>query len=309
MTSRVLITGGAGFIGAGIVRALVARGDGVVVFDSGAAAGFANVTGTGAEIVEADLLDLVALERALARCDAIVHLAAQTNVPESIAEPMSDGAVNVGGSMAVLEAARTHGINRFVFASSNAVVAGHPPPTNEEMTPNPVAPYGAAKASVEAYLRAYGAAYGLEGVALRFANAYGPRSAHKSSVVSAFVRAYLSGGPLVIRGDGHQTRDFVYVSDIAAAVLACLDASAEAVAGEVFQVGTGRETSLLDLAETLFEVGGRSVPIAHQQPSAGDVPRNVSDISKARRVLGYEPRVDLRDGLAETLEWFRAYVP
>ena len=219
LTSRVLITGGAGFIGAGVVRALLERGDAVVVFDSGAAAGFGYLGETGAEIVEAGLLDVAALDRAVVGCDSIVHLAGQTSVPNSVADPVADAAINVDGSIGLLEAARAHGINRFVFASSNAVVAGHPPPTNEEMTPNPVAPYGAAKASVEAYLRAYGAAYGLEGVALRFANAYGPRSAHKTSVVAAFVRAYLSGGPLVIRGDGHQTRDFVYVSDVAAAIV------------------------------------------------------------------------------------------
>ena len=148
----------------------------------------------------------------------------------------------------------------------------------------------------------------MEGVALRFSNAYGPYSAHKTSVVASFIRAYLDGGPLIIRGDGQQTRDFVHVADVAAAVIAALDAApAREVSGEVFQVATGIETSLLELAELLFEVGGAPVEIRHEPPSAGDVPRNVNDITKARRVLGYEPAVSLGDGLASTLDWFRGY--
>lgn len=158
---------------------------------------------------------------------------------------------------------------------------------------------------MEAYLRAYSEAYGLETVALRFSNAYGPWSIHKSSVVAAFIKAYLKGGPMRINGSGEQTRDFVHVEDIAAVVLECLDAPAERVAGEVFQVGAGQETSLLQLARLLFDVGSGQGPIEHAVPSPGDVPRNVSDIGRARAVLGYEPRVALHDGLAETVQWFR----
>ncbi len=303
--SRYLVTGGAGFVGAAVTRALLDRGDEVTVLDSGIAAGFANVADTRAQIEQADIRQPDAFERVLEGCAAIVHLAAQASVPESIAQPLEDSAINVDASLGLLEAARKQGIKRVVFASSNAVIGGHPPPAHEGLVPFPVSPYGAAKAAIEAYLRAYHQSYGLEGVALRFANAYGPWSGHKSSVVAAFVKAYLRGGPLTIRGTGQQTRDYVHVADMTAIVLACLDAPAELVAGETFQVGTGQETSLLTLARMLFEAGGGDVPIRHEPPSLGDVARNVSDISKAQRVLGYSPRVNLRDGLADTLDWFR----
>ncbi len=305
MVDRILVTGGAGFIGAAVTRRLIARGYLVSILDDGRAAGFDNVARTGADVIAADVADRAALSRALAGCTAIVHLAAQTSVPGSIDDPAADFELNVAGSIGVLEAVRAAGTGRLVFASSNAVIAGHGPPANEASIPDPVAPYGAAKSAVEGYLRAYWTAYGLPGVALRFANAYGPYSAHKTSVVPAFVRAYLDGGPLLVRGDGHQTRDFVHVDDIAAAVLACLDAPAETVGGQVFQIGTGQETSIAELAGLLIEVGGKAVPIEHGAPGAGDVPRNVSDIGRAAAVLGYRPAVELRQGLSATLDWFR----
>jgi UDP-glucose 4-epimerase len=307
VSERYLLTGGAGFIGAALTHALVARGDAVTILDSGAAAGFGYVERTGARLVRGDVRDAAAIEDALAGCSAVVHLAAQVSVPDSIERPIEDLATNVDASVALLEAARRHGVRRFISASSNAVVSGHPPPANEALTPRPVSPYGAAKAAVEAYLLAYHSAFGLAGVALRFANAYGPWSAHKRSVVAAFVRAYIAGGPLIMNGDGTQTRDFVHVDDIVSAMLACLDTRAENVAGQVFQVGTGHETSLNDLARLLFEVGGTTVAVEHRSASRGDVARNVSDISKLAASLDYRPKVALRDGLAQTLEWFRGH--
>ncbi len=302
---RTLVTGGAGFIGASVVRALAGRGDQVVVLNSGVAAGFGYLDGTGARLIQGDIGDLAAVEVALDRCTSVVHLAAQPSVPLSIAQPVADMSVNLGASVQLLDAAQRRGVRRFVFASSNAVIGGHPPPAREALVPDPVSPYGAAKAGFEAYLRAYCHMHGQETVALRFANAYGPWSAHKSSVVATFIKAYLGGVPLTIRGDGLQTRDFVHSEDVTAAVLAGLDAPAAAVAGEVFQVGTGRETSLLELAALLFEVGGHDGGIEFREPARGDVPRNVSDIEKASRVLGYSARVDLRSGLDRTLGWFR----
>jgi UDP-glucose 4-epimerase len=299
------VTGGAGMIGAAVVRALLARGDRVVVLDSGVAAGFEHVEGTGAEIVAADIRDADAVRRALDGADAIVHLAAQASVPASIADPLNDLQINVDATLSLLEAARAAPVKRFVFASSNAVVGGHEPPAHEGLVPWPVSPYGAAKAAMEAYLRAYYEAFGVESVSLRFANAYGPYSAHKSAVVAAFIKRYLAGGPLRINGTGEQTRDFVHIDDVAAIVLACLEAPADTIANQVLQVGTGTETSLLQLAELIFEAGGSAVPIDHSPPSPGDVPRNVSDITKARELLGYEPRVALGGGIADTLQWFR----
>lgn len=284
----------------------MARGDEVAVVDSGAAAGFDYLAGSGASIIRADIRDRSKLLGAVQDCAGVVHLAAQASVPQSIADPLGDLQINVDATLKLLEAVRTAGGMRVVFASSNAVIGGHPPPAHEGLVPYPVSPYGAAKAAVESYLRAYGQAYGQVAVALRFANAYGPWSAHKTSAVPAFVKAYLAGGPLTLRGTGRQTRDFVYLDDVVGAIVACLDAPEALIAGEVFQVGTGRETSLHDLIELLFEVGGGRVNIAQLEPSPGDVARNVSDISKLRSVLGYEPAVALRDGLARTVEWFRA---
>ena len=307
MGSRIVVTGGAGFIGVAVVDALVGRGEEVVVLNSGAAAGFGLLTSSAARLVEADVRDRDSVEAALAGADAVVHLAAHTVHAESMADPRDNFEINVKGTLNVLEAARTHGVTRVVFASSNAVVAGHPPPTNEDLPANPVSPYGASKAAGEAYVRAYRHAYGLAGVSLRFANAYGPRSAHKPSVISAFINAYLDGGPLRIHGSGEQTRDFVYVDDVRDAVIACLDAPLDAMAKETFQVGTGRETSLNDLAELLFEVGGRRVEVEHLAPLPADIARNVSAATRLRELLGMSPQVDLRDGVKRTLEWFREH--
>jgi UDP-glucose 4-epimerase len=303
--SRIVVTGGAGFIGVSVVDALVGRGDDVVVLDSGVAAGLGHVQRSDVRLVEADVRDGDAVAAALTGAAAVVHLAAHTVHAESIADPTLNFEVNVRGTLNVLEAARGRGIRRVVLASSNAVVAGHGPPTNEDQPPNPVSPYGASKAAAEAYLRAYTHAYGIDGVALRFANAYGPRSAHKPSVISSFIRAYLGGGPLRIHGSGDQTRDFVYVDDVRDAIVACLDAPASTISGATFQVGTGRETSLNELAELLFDVGSGPVAVEHRAALHGDVPRNVSDATRLNGALGFRPRVDLREGLGRTLDWFR----
>lgn len=305
MTTRILVTGGAGFIGSALVRMLVDRDHEVIVIDSGAAAGFDHLVGVPAQVIRTDIRDRETMRTALEGCTAIVHLAAQISVPASIADPLLDLDVNVSASMALLDAARQSSVDRFVFASSNAVVGGHPPPATEELTPLPVSPYGAAKAAIEAYLCAYHRAYGLKTVALRFSNVYGPRSEHGAGVVAAFVRAELDGGPIVIRGSGHQTRDFVHVDDVGAAILTCLEVPASQVGGQVFQIGAGAETSLHELAGLVMDAAGARVAVRHEAASAGDVERNFSDISRARRVLGYEPRVSLSDGIADTVAWFR----
>ena len=305
LTRHILITGGAGFIGSAVVRSLVERGDHVTVLDTGSAAGFDSLTGLALRIVAGDIRNAELVADAAKGCDSVVHLAAQPGVSASVERPVDDFAVNAGATLNVLEAARRAGVGRFVFASSNAVVAGHPPPAHEQLTPRPVSPYGAGKAAAEAYMRAYFVAYRIETVVLRFANAYGPWSLHKSSVVAAFIRDFLAGRPLTIRGDGGQTRDVVHAADLAWLVLRSLDAAARDVAGEVFQAGSGRETSVSELARLVCEAGGGIVPIQHVPPLPGDVPRNFSDIGKARRVLGYEPAIDLPTGLAETMAWFR----
>jgi UDP-glucose 4-epimerase len=213
-------------------------------------------------------------------------------------------AVNVDQTLRLLDAARLDGVRRFVFASSNAAAGDHEPPADETDLPHPVSPYGASKLAGEAYGQAYAATYGLAACALRFSNAYGPYSLHKKSVVAAWLRAALDGEPIAIHGDGEQTRDFVYAADLAAAVAAAIDAPEDAVAGEIFQAGTGVETTINELATTIQRVIDRPVEVRHGPPRDGDIRRNVSRVDKAARVLGYRAAVPLEEGLRRTARWF-----
>jgi UDP-glucose 4-epimerase len=200
------------------------------------------------------------------------------------------------------------GVRRFVFASSNAPLGEQPPPAHEGLVPRPLSPYGASKLAGEAYGSAFHGAFGLLTVSLRFANAYGPRSRRKGSVVAAYCRAALEGRPLVIYGDGAQTRDFIHVRDLCQAIRRSLAVDA---GGEVFQVATGTETTILDLAGRIRALAaadlGREVAVEHRPARAGEILRNTSDIAKARRVLGFAPAVALADGLPETWRWFREH--
>jgi UDP-glucose 4-epimerase len=299
-----LVTGGAGFVGASLVRALEARGRTVRVVDSLRSAGAVYLRGTQAELLEGDLTDPQVAASALRDVGIVIHLAARTSVPASIAAPLEDLEQNVLGTVRLLDLARRSDVDRFVFASSNAAVGLMEPPAREDALPRPVAPYGAAKLAAEGYLHAYHESYGLTTTSLRFSNAYGPYALHKISVVAAFIKAYLAGRPLTVYGDGSQTRDFVHVDDLVDLVLRVLDAEKEEVAGQTFQAGTGRETSVRRLAETILAVGGREGSIDYKPPRHGDVARNFSDITKATERLGYRPRVELADGLRRTIEWF-----
>jgi UDP-glucose 4-epimerase len=261
--------------------------------------------GVPVDLVEAPLGDRDAVARAVVGVDGVVHLAARAGIPDSVADPLGTFAVNVSQTLGLLDAARRSGVRRFVFASSNAAAGDHEPPADETDLPHPRSPYGASKLAGEAYCQAYAATYGMAACALRFSNAYGPRSLHKKSVVAAWLRAALAAEPIVIHGDGEQTRDFVFVEDRAAAVVAALDAPEEAVAGELFQVGTGRETTINALAEAIGRAVGRTLDIRREAARPGDVRRNVSRVDKAATVLGYRARVDLGTGLERSARWFR----
>jgi UDP-glucose 4-epimerase len=300
------VTGGAGFVGASLVRALEARGDDVLVVDSLQMAGRSYLRGTEARILAADLGEPGVIEKAVDGVDSVIHLAAQTGVPASIEAPLDDLANNVVLTVRLLDAARRARIQRVIVASSNAAVGRvAEQPIGEQALPHPVAPYGAAKLAAEGYVMAYAESYGLAASAIRFSNSYGPYALHKVSVVAAFIKAYLAGRPLVVYGDGSQTRDFVHVDDLVAQLLLTLDAPPELVAGEIFQAGSGRETSVLTLAHTVLEIGGRTASIEHAPARHGDVARSYSDIRKAARILGYRPHVELEEGLTRTLAWFR----
>jgi UDP-glucose 4-epimerase len=258
------------------------------------------------ELIAVPLSDGSAVDRAVAGADAVVHLAARAGIPDSVADPLGTFEVNVAGTVGLLDAARRAGVRRFVFASSNAAAGDHPPPANETDLPHPISPYGASKLAGEAYCQAYAATYGLAAVALRFSNAYGPYSLHKKSVVAAWLRAAIGGEPITIHGDGEQTRDFVFATDLAVAIVATLDAPAADVAGEIFQAGTGRETTINALAEAIAAAVRRPLEIRREPGREGDVRRNVSRVDKAASVLGYRAAVGLDEGLARTARWYEA---
>jgi UDP-glucose 4-epimerase len=222
----------------------------------------------------------------------------------SIEDPFADFDLNARGTLAALWAARSAGAGRFVFSSSNAPLGAGAYPASEEKPVAPLSPYGASKAAGEAYCSAFNGAYGLDAVAVRFSNAYGPRSAHKGNVIPLFLKRILSGRELVVYGDGTQTRDFVFVEDLARGLV--LASEVEGVGGEIFQLASGVETSLNTLVSLLAEVTGHEPQISHEAPRPGEILRNYSLIDKAKERLGYAPAVALQAGLRRTHEWFAA---
>ncbi|MEO8438434.1 MAG: NAD-dependent epimerase/dehydratase family protein [Chloroflexota bacterium] len=304
MARTVLVTGGAGFIGSNLARRLTAGGDRVRVLDDLSIGQAAYLRGVTHEFVRGSLADPDAVRSAVGGVDAIVHLAARAGIDDSVRDPLGTFEANVTWSLGLLDAARAAGVRRFVFASSNAAAGDHEPPSDETDLPHPVSPYGASKLAMEGYVQAYAATFGLAACSLRFSNAYGPYSLHKRSVVAAWLRAALGGEPIVINGDGRQTRDFVHAEDLAAAVTAALAAPEADVAGELFQAGTGVETTVGALADAIERAVGRPVEIRHAPERVGDVARNVARVDKAATMLGYRATVGLHDGLTRTAAWF-----
>ena len=300
-----LVTGGAGFIGVNLLRRLRTAGAHVRVLDDFSTGRREDLDGLGAELIEGDIRDGDAVTRALAGVDVVVHLAAHTRVIESIADPLGSFDVNARGTLTVLEAARRSGaVRRVVFASTGGAILGDAvPPVHEDMPARPLAPYGASKLAGEGYCSAYFGSYGLATVALRFSNVYGPWSYQKGSVVAAFFRKILTGEPLVIYGDGQQTRDFLFVGDLCEAIVA---ATRHDVGGQVFHIAAGIETPIAALAERMLRVTGAGVAIEHRPARAGEVRRNCARIDRARTLLGFSPATPLDTGLRETWDWFRA---
>ncbi len=325
-----LITGGCGFIGTRLVKFLLDQGghsirvlDSLVngtVEDLASVCNFARIEpgecraslerpdSSVVELAVGDIMDQRVTMAVARSVDVVVHLAANTGVPNSVQNPHFDCLVNVVGTLNCLEAARHNGVPRFVFASSGAPVGECEPPITEEVVPHPVSPYGAGKLAAEGYCSAYFRTYGLQTVVLRFSNVYGVGSAHKSSVIAKFIRRAVRGEALEIYGDGGQTRDFIYVDDIVGAIL--LAAETNGIGGEIFHVATNTETSIAELTELLRVVFGNcgiSAPVVTRTSARrGDVRRNFADISKARESLGWKPAVDLEEGLARSVRWFLA---
>ncbi|GLQ05766.1 NAD-dependent epimerase/dehydratase family protein [Sneathiella chinensis] len=320
-----LITGGCGFIGSALIRELVKAGANKIrVVDNlsvgtpdslaftevelVAADGFSDLDWdrSAIQICQSDIRDADAALKIAKGADIIVHLAANTGVPQSVEDPRTDCDTNIFGTFNYLEAARQNNVARFVFASSGAPVGEVEPPIHEEVVPHPVSPYGASKLGGEAYCSVYYHCYGVQTMALRFGNVYGPGSLHKKSVVAKFLNEIINKEPITIYGDGSQTRDFIYIADLIRAIVACSEK--ENIGGEVFQIATSREVSVNEIAEALLEVVqgfGLSVPeVIYASARKGDVARNYSDTSKAKKYLGWQAEMNLVEGLRETVQYF-----
>jgi UDP-glucose 4-epimerase len=299
---RILVTGGAGFIGANFVRAALAAHHELTVLDNFSQGDARYLSDLPIRIVAGDILDAAVLSQEVPSHQVVVHLAAQTGVPGSLADPYHDCQVNVIGTLNVLEACRrAKAPPRLIFASSNAPLGRQTPPATEDKAPLPVSPYGASKLAAEAYCLAYHGSWGVETVILRFGNVYGPFSGRKSSVVAKFLKDIREHGAVTIDGDGQQTRDFIYVGDLCEALLRACESE---VCGEVFQIATGVETSVADLAAAVSSVVEASFVTRHRASRLGDIERNYSLIAKAWNLLRWEPKVSLAQGLRQTAEWF-----
>lgn len=304
MVTNVLITGGAGFIGRHLADHLVGRGDvAVTVIDNESLGDRRHLDLDRVRFVAGDLRNRDDLRVALAGQDAVVHLAADTRVMDSIEDPGFNFENNVIGTFNLLELSRELGIRRIVAASTGGAILGDvTPPVHEEMAPQPTSPYGASKLMLEGYLSAFSASYGLSGCALRFSNIYGPRSFHKGSVVAAFFKLMLAGEPLEVFGDGSQARDYLYIGDLVEAIWAAVDSDAEGA----FQLGSGRPTTINELLDAMRRVTGREIEVDYRDFRPGEVRVTWCQVDKARRVLGFNPVTTLDEGLRDTWEWFQS---
>jgi nucleoside-diphosphate-sugar epimerase len=307
--SHYLVTGGAGFIGSHITQALVGRGDRVRVLDDLSSGRRENLAGLeGVELQVGDIRDPKTCAAAVAGVDGVFHEAAQVSVPSSVEDPEFSYAVNVTGTLGVLEAARAAGVQRVVFAASSAAYGdGEALPKVEEMPVAPCSPYASGKIAGEHLMRTWARCFGMHTVSLRYFNVFGPRQADDSpysGVIAKFARILLEGRLPTIFGDGGQTRDFIYVEDVAAANLAAMDADLEE-SGTVINIGGGDQVSLNDLYATLAEAAGVTGAPEYGPERAGDVRHSVADVERAARLLGFEARVPWREGLAHTLAWYR----
>ena len=303
---QVLITGGAGFVGRHLAAHLTDQGAAVTVIDNESLGDRAHLDLDRVRFVAGDVRNRDELRAALTGQDAVVHLAADTRVMDSIENPAHNFDNNVIGTFNLLELCRELGVSRVVAASTGGAILGDvEPPVHEGMAPRPTSPYGASKLMLEGYLSAYSASYGLGGCALRFSNIYGPRSLHKGSVVAHFFKQVLAGRPLVVYGDGSQTRDYLYAGDLVQGIWAALESEAEGA----FQLGTGRPTTINQLLDLMRKVTGLDLEVDYQAFRAGEVRDTWCQIDKAQASFGFDPSTELEDGLRSTWEWFRAQRP
>jgi nucleoside-diphosphate-sugar epimerase len=306
---RYVVTGGAGFIGSNTVDELVKRGHSVVVVDDLSAGKEENLAEVRNKItfIKGSITDIETVRKAMHEADYVLHLAARTSVPRSVKDPIESNRINIDGTLNVLVAARDAKVKRIVFAASSSAYGETPTlPKVETMQPAPISPYGVTKFVGELYLQTFGRCYGLENVSLRYFNVFGPRqdpSSPYSGVLAKFCNAALEQTQPLIFGDGEQTRDFTYVENAVQANLLAFEAPN--VSGKVFNVGVSGRVSLNEVVDLLSKISGHRMDAKHDPPREGDIRDSQADITQARNLLGYDPRVDFEEGLRRTFEWYK----
>ncbi|MDR1957453.1 MAG: SDR family oxidoreductase [Planctomycetaceae bacterium] len=312
--TKYLITGGAGFIGSNLARFILSRGHDVVILDNFATGKRENLTEITAEItlVEGDIRDRKTVEQAMAGCTAVFHEAALGSVPRSISEPVTSHDVNVNGTLNVLEAARTLGVNRVIFAASSSAYGNQPvSPKQEDMPVLPISPYAANKIACESYLQAYAAAYQMETVSLRYFNVFGPRQdpfGAYAAVIPAFVSSLLKGIPPTVYGDGEQSRDFCYIDNVCHANWLAANAPAENCDGRPINIACSEAVTLNQILTKLQELLRTDIKAVYTDVRLGDVKHSLADIHRAKEKIGYEPFVRFSEGLERAIDWYKAHL-
>jgi nucleoside-diphosphate-sugar epimerase len=304
MSRKVLVTGGAGFIGSNLVRELLERGDDVRVLDNFSTGNRRNIEGLDIEVVEGELRSYERVHNAVRGVEAVFHLGALGSVPRSVQDPLTSSAVNIEGTLNVLLAARDEGIRRVVFTSSSSIYGvSNPLPLKEAMPPDPISPYGVAKLAAERYCVSFSRVYDLETVVLRYFNVFGPRqdpASQYAAVVPLFATSIAAGEPVTIFGDGEQSRDFTFVDNVVAATA---DAGlAREANGQIMNVAAASPASVNTLADSIGAILGKDVEKRYAAERPGDIRDSWADISEAQRLIGFEPRVGLEEGLRRTID-------
>ncbi len=323
LINNILITGGCGFLGISLVKKLLKLGTKNIRLIDNLSVGnksnlsrlckfkeiaSINIEGSpnGVELIIGDIQDMSLAKQVSKGIDVIVHFAANTGVGPSIENPRYDMLVNVEGTFNYLEACRLNNISKFIFASSGAPIGEVNPPIHEELVPHPISPYGASKLAGEGYCSAYKNTFDVNTVILRFGNVYGPGSIHKLSLIAKFIKKALGGEILEVYGDGTQTRDFIYIDDLIDAII--LSLNTKNISGETFQIATNQETTVSEIANKLItelkKQGIQNISLKNVSKRIGDVKRNFSDTTKAKKRLGWSARIGINEGLSRTVTYF-----
>jgi nucleoside-diphosphate-sugar epimerase len=308
---KYLVTGAAGFIGRSIAAALLERGDSVRGVDNFSTGKHQNLNGLEKmDLLGGDLADPAVCAQACDGVEVIFHEAALPSVPRSVADPVSTNVACIDATLNLLVAARAAGVRRVIYAASSAAYGDTPTlPKHEGMLPAPITPYAVAKLAGEHYLACFTRVYGLETVSLRYFNVFGPYqdpTSHYSGVLAIFCRKMLAGEQPTIYGDGEQSRDFTYIDNVVAGNLLAAEAPAERITGKMMNLATGKKITLNQTFDILKGLTGYDGKPAYEAPRAGDIKESLADISRARNLLGYEPKVDFNEGLRRTVEWYKA---